>query len=490
MRHPVAIVGAGASGICAAIELSRRGQPHLILLEKASDIGGTWRDNVYPGCLADVPVHAYSYSFALSSDWTHRYGRHHEILRYLRRVAERYDIMRKVVFNATVSSVVFDTASGCWRLETRDGRTYLASAVVMAVGALHVPESPDIQGANTFRGTMWHSAGWSTEYDPTGRRVAVIGTGASAAQLVPTIAPAVAQLYVYQRTPPWVVPRRDHRYRARHRAVFGIPGMRRLCRLYLYWKAEALFLLFRHHAHLMRIAELRSRLHLRRQVRDPQLRSRLTPTHTMGCKSIVLSSTYYPALARSNVELVTTPIAELVSTGVKTTDGAVRDVDDIIYATGFHVHASLRSISITGPHGVSLADAWNAGPEAFLGVFVAGFPNLFLMVGPNSGLGHASMMFIIEAQARLIGRLLRRVSNIDHPLLSVDRALQDRHNAKLQALLARSVWNSGGCRSWYLDERATNRVLWPRSAAAYILAARRTGLSTLRVSRCRPHLPP
>jgi len=468
----VIIVGAGISGLGLAITLRRAGHGDFIVLEKASDLGGTWRDNDYPGCASDVPAHIYSFSFAMDPDWPQRYGPQPKILQYLRGSAERFGVLGNIRFNTTVTSATFDPNKAQWIIDTESGTQYRASALVLAVGALHRPAIPDIPGLRSFTGSVFHTSAWDHDCELTDRSVAVIGTGASSIQIVPKIAPRVGRLYVFQRTAPWVLPRRDEMYslaaRAllRRRAILAV-----LYRWYLYWRAEARVLAYRRHKWLLRVAHLRARRHLDRQVVDSGLRGLLTPDYAIGCKQLLLSNAYYPALTRSNVELVTVAIANIGDFSITTIDGVTRPIDVVILATGFQTIHSLDLIQVTGRDGVSLKDTWRTGAEAYLGVCVAGFPNLFLMVGPNSGLAHTSMIFMIEAQARYITRALNR---LDHKIqtMEVDLTVQRKFNDALQRQLRHAVW-SGGCRSWYLDANGINRMLWPNSTVSYWLRTRR-----------------
>ncbi|MFI7702608.1 flavin-containing monooxygenase [Nonomuraea sp. NPDC049480] len=467
------IVGAGVSGMCLAMTLRNAGQNDFIVLEKAQDIGGTWRDNDYPGCASDIPAHIYSYSFAMHPSWNHRYGSQAEILRYLRQAAQRFDVLRKILFGVTAVSAVYDEEQARWTVQAEDGSRFSATALVLAVGAIHQPAIPEIPGFSAFNGTAFHSSRWDHGCDISGKNIAVIGTGASSVQIIPKIAPYAGRLFVFQRTAPWVLPRRDGTYNSTVRMLFRklfLFGL--LYRWYLYWRAEARVLAFKRYKWLLRVARFRAMRHLRRQVPDSDLRRMLTPKHAIGCKQLLLSSTYYPTLTRDNVEVITTPITEIDDSTITTADGTTRPVDVIVLATGFHILGSLDFIQITGRDGLDLQETWRTGAEAFLGICVSGFPNLFLMVGPNSGLAHTSMIFMIEDQARYISQALRRLDRGVRSL-DVDLTVQRKFNSALHRRLQSSVWSLGGCRSWYLDQAGINRVLWPNSTVSYWWRTRR-----------------
>jgi cation diffusion facilitator CzcD-associated flavoprotein CzcO len=361
-------------------------------------------------------------------------------------------------------------ADGAWQVTTAAGDTFTGTALVLALGPLHRPAYPDLPGR--FDGVTFHSARWDHGYDLRGKRVAVIGTGASAIQFVPQIAPLTERLYVFQRTAPWLVPRPDRAFGDRRKAVFRrLPVLHRAYRAGLYWRTEALALGFTVNPRIMALAEKMARQQLDTQIADPDLRRRLTPDYTIGCKRILISSDYYPALTAPNVELVTERVARLEADGVVTADGTRRPVDAIIYGTGFHVTDGLGDVTVTGPDGRTLADAWATGMEGYLGTVVAGFPNLFTLLGPNTGLGHNSVVFMAEAQVRYVMRCLGLVRRFGR--VAVSGPAQQRFNGWLHRRMRRTVWSVGGCRSWYLDERGVNRALWPGSSASFWLRTRR-----------------
>jgi len=374
MEYGVVIVGAGFAGLGMAMTLKRAGRDDFVILEKAEALGGTWWENTYPGCGCDIASHLYSFSFAPRSDWSRAYAEQPEILGYLKQTAERFDVVRHIRFNTELVDARFDESTDRWVVTAADGSTYLGWALVLGVGALNRPTYPDLPGLPSFTGPTFHSARWNHDIDLTGKRVAVIGTGASAIQFVPRIAPQVAQLHVFQRAAPWLLPRPDHPFGPRAKRVFAtVPPARWAYRSALYWRNEIAAAGFTMSPKLMRAVAVMSRRHLRKQVADPALRAKLTPSYTIGCKRILIASDYYPALTRRNVELVTEPIIEVGPQWIVTDDGTKRDVDVIIFGTGFRVVDKLAQLPVTGPGGVTLARAWRGGVEAYLGMTVAGF---------------------------------------------------------------------------------------------------------------------
>ena len=456
----VAVVGAGFGGLAAAIQLRRRGYADFLVFERADRLGGTWRDNTYPGCACDVPSHLYSFSFALNPAWSRTFSPQAEIWDYLEDCATRFGVRPHLRLGHDVHAATWDERERRWRVDTSGG-TYTADVLVAAAGPLAEPAVPTLPGLATFAGTVFHSARWRHDHDLTGRRVAVVGTGASAAQFVPEIAPKVATLHLFQRTAPWVMPRRDRAFTAaEHRLYRAVPAAQRLARTGVYWTRQLLALLFLH-PRLMRLANRAALRHLRRSVPDPDLRAKLTPSYLLGCKRIVVSSDYLPALTRDNVRVVTEGIREVRPHGMVTVDGATHDVDTIIFGTGFHVTDMPIAERIRGRDGRTLAGSWQGSPNAYLGMTVHGFPNLFLLLGPNTGLGHTSVVFMIEAQVRY---LLSALSYLDRT--GVD-AVEPRAEAQaafvstVDGRMAHTVWLRGGCHSWYLDATGRNSTIWP-----------------------------
>jgi len=482
----VAILGAGFGGIGMAIKLTERGRDDFLILEKAADLGGTWRDNTYPGCGCDVPAHLYSYSFAQNPDWTRTYARQPEILAYLRRVAAERGIDRKIAFDSRVTELAWDEAASRWRLVTAAGRQFTARVVVSAVGGLHVPKLPSLPGLDTFAGPTFHSARWRHDIELTGKRVAVIGTGASAIQLIPEIAPQVAQLTVYQRSPPWVLPRRDAAVSAAARWAFAhVPGLLRLVRAWHYWRAETLALGLVYKPKLMGMGQKASAAYKEREITDPDLRLKLNPFYTLGCKRMLISDDFYATMTRPNVELVSDAIREVRPGGIVGGDGQERPCDAIVFATGFDAFNATAEMAIRGRGGRSLAADWADGPEGYLGVAVSGYPNLFTIIGPNSGLGHNSIVFMIESQVGYIMQCLDWLERGRLPSVEVRAEVQRAWNDDLERRFRRTVWQDkpGGspwqlpCTSWYVNARGRNTTLWPGLSAAYWLATRRARLA-------------
>ena len=470
---PVVIIGSGFSGLCMAIRLKHAGCHDFVVLEKADEIGGTWRENTYPGCACDVPSHLYSLSFEPNPSWSRTFSGQPEIQEYLRHCTDKYGIRPHIHFGAEVVNARFDEAAAVWRLSTSTGAALTARVVVAGLGPLHVPNYPEISGIERFRGTAFHSSRWDHNHKLRSRRVAVIGTGASAVQFVPAIAPEVARLRLFQRTPPWVMPKPDRTISRLEQQLFRrAPLSQRLVRSALYWSFESRLLGFSVCPRLLKSAEALCRRHIARVVADPELRAALTPGYTFGCKRVLLSNNYYPALVRPNVNLVTSPIREVREHCVVTADGAEHEVDTIIYGTGFRV-GNASSPRIVGEDGVELAELWlRDGMQGHFGVAVSGFPNFFTLVGPNSGLGHNSLLFMIETQVGFVIRCLRMLDARRSQRIAVRSDAQRIFNQSLQRRMDRTVWQSG-CQSWYLDEHGVNRTLWPRSTFAYWIRMRR-----------------
>ncbi len=477
--YETAIVGTGFSGLGMAIALRRAGRGSFVLLEKADALGGTWRDNHYPGCACDIPSHLYSFSFALEPSWTRRYAPQAEILAYLRRCAERFGLLPHIRFRTELTQAAFSEQDGLWRVSTSNGETFTARYLVLGLGALSRPQLPEMEGLKTFQGRVFHSAQWDHAFPLAGKRVAVVGTGASAIQFIPQLAAQVGALHVFQRTPPWVLPRGDRAISRVTRALYrAVPFLARLHRAFLYAQHEVRALGFSRWPGLMKGLAWLARRFLAKQVKDPALRQRLTPDYLPGCKRILLSDDYYPALARPNVELVTERIDRLVPEGVRTADGAVRPVDAVIFATGFRVTDLLTPLRVLGRGGVDLNEAWRARMEAFWGTAVSGFPNLFLLMGPNTGLGHNSMVFMLEAQLRYVLSSMRARDAHGEAAVDVKADAQRAFNEQLAPRLRRSVFGAG-CRSWYLDRHGHNPAAWPGFTFEFWWGTRRAPLDAL-----------
>ncbi|HEU0031246.1 MAG TPA: NAD(P)/FAD-dependent oxidoreductase [Kofleriaceae bacterium] len=466
------IVGAGFSGIAAGIGLRRAGIENFVILEKASGVGGTWRDNSYPGAACDIPSHLYSYSFEPNPSWSRAYGGQPEILAYLEHCATKYGLRPHLELGAQVVRCAFDEASATWSVDTADGRRFGARALILGNGALHLPQIPDLPGLPRFAGKTFHSARWDHGHDLRGRRVAVIGTGASAIQFVPQIAPDVAQLQVFQRTPPWIVPKSDRPIGERERWMLEhVPGAHWLRRTGLYWLMESRVLGFVFAPKVNAFFERFVRKHIEHQVRDPVLRAKLTPSYRLGCKRVLISNDYYPALQRDNVELVTDAITTIEPTGVRTADGRLHEVDTIILGTGFRVVDYVSAIEIVGRRGQELSQVWQQSVRNYLGINVSGFPNLFLLMGPNTGLGHNSMVFMIEAQARYAVQAIQALHRNAMASLEVRPDVEQAFRTRLARQMAKTVWTSG-CTSWYMAPDG-EVLLWPGFTFDYWWRTRR-----------------
>jgi cation diffusion facilitator CzcD-associated flavoprotein CzcO len=469
----IVIIGSGFAGLGMAVQLKKAGFHDFVILEKGDDLGGTWRDNTYPGCACDVPSHMYSYSFELNPGWSRLFAPQEEIQAYLARTAVKYGIEPHVRYRALVEEVEFDDAAQRWHVTTADGRRYTPRAVISAVGALHVPSYPDLPGLERFAGRAFHSAEWDHSYDLTGKRVAVIGTGASAIQFVPKVAEQAAALHVFQRTAPWIQPKPDREFGpALRRLLRVVPGAARAVRYGIYWTLEARSVGFTVSPRLAFPQERIARRHINRQIADPELRAKVTPDYTIGCKRVLLSNDYYPALTRPGVELVTDRIAEVREHSIVTADGREIEVDCIIHGTGFKVTDALRDWRIAGRRGRKIQEAWAGGIEAHHGVTVPGFPNFFMLLGPNTGLGHNSVVFMIEVQIRHILSCLRLLGERRATTIEPRPEATRRFNDRIQRRLRRAVWNEGGCQSWYLDEHGVNRTLWPGFTFEYWAGSR------------------
>jgi cation diffusion facilitator CzcD-associated flavoprotein CzcO len=457
----VAVVGTGAAGIAMAHQLKAAGFEDLVLLEKAADVGGTWRDNDYPGCACDVPSHLYSFGFAPNPNWTRAYSAQPEIHAYMSDVAAEQDVLRDVRGNAEVTGADWDEARQRWTIQTVRG-TLTADVLVAGPGPLSEPKVPEIEGLGTFEGQIFHSARWDHDHDLSGERVAVIGTGASAIQFVPRIQRQVAHLDLYQRTAPWIVPKHNPRYgRLRHALWSRLPVTQRIARTLIYWRQELLVPGFVYDRRFQKLPQLLAEKHLERQVKDPVLREKLRPKYTIGCKRILQANDYYPAVCEPNVDVIDTGIERIVPEGVVGKDGTLRPCDTIILGTGFHVTDLPITKLVRGRGGLQMDQHFQGSPQSYYGTSVDGFPNLFLLLGPNTGLGHSSVIFMIEAQVAHVVGALRTMRERGIAEVEVRGDVLRDHNAKLQHAMRRTVWTQGGCDSWYLDAKGKNTTLWP-----------------------------
>ncbi|MCP5014507.1 MAG: NAD(P)/FAD-dependent oxidoreductase [Ketobacter sp.] len=460
----VVIAGAGFGGLCMAIKLKEAGNENFVILEKGADVGGTWRDNSYPGCACDVQSHMYSYSFAPKADWSKRYAPWHEIQQYILDTTEKFDIRPFCRFGQEVNSAVFDEESGTWTVGTAAGDTYICNHFVLASGPLHVPQVPNIKGLDKFKGKLFHSAQWDHGYNLKGKNVVSIGTGGSAIQYCPEIAPDVKQLYVMQRSPAWVIPRDERKYLGLEKSIFkNIPGARLLHRYRLYWTNESRVWPIFNPVLAKGLGNL-ARAFIKLQVKDPEVAKKLTPDYVLGCKRILISNKYFPMFNRDNVELVTDGIKEIKANSVITADGKERPADCIILGTGFITDPRIymKNFPVVGLGGRDLREDWKESAEAYYGTSASGYPNLWQLVGPNSGLGHNSIIFMIEAQVHYILESMKLLKKKDAAYMDVKPSVQTEFNAALQKQIQSSVWGTG-CQSWYQDAGGKNFAVWPKS---------------------------
>ncbi len=462
----VAIVGAGFGGIGLAVLLRRAGFTSLTLFERGPAIGGTWRDNTYPGAACDVQSHLYSFSFAPRANWTQRYSGQAEILAYIQSVAEAHGITPSVRLNTPVIGAAFDDVRHVWRVETAAGATEEFDVFIPAVGQLSHPSIPAFPGLNDFRGAAFHSAAWDHGVALAGRRVAMVGSAASGVQIAPELAKAASHLDIFQRTANWLVPRNNAAFTERHHSRFErIPGYRLAMRLYIYLYGEFLFDAFRTGSWRNGLLKRAATRHLDTQVCDPALREKLRPAFELGCKRLLFSDDYYPCFNQPHVSLVTEPIGRFEANGIRTKDGALHEADVVVFATGFDTRNTLHKMAITGRDGLDLQARWRAGPEGYRGIGVPGFPNMFLLYGPNTNLGHNSIIVMLEAQARYIVKCLTHVVDRRLSTLEVREEANRRYNETLQQALGRMVWSTG-CGSWYVhDGKITTN--WSGSTLAY-----------------------
>jgi cation diffusion facilitator CzcD-associated flavoprotein CzcO len=479
MPYRVAIIGAGFGGLGMAIALQRAGLEDFVVLDRADDLGGTWRDNSYPGLTCDIPSQLYSFSFR-PWRWSRRFPARDEILAYLHALVAEHGLGPRLRFGRGVTKAEFDEDHAIWQITLDDGSTLNARAVVCAVGQLGRPVLPDLPGRDEFNGPAWHSARWNHQVDLTQQRVAVVGTGASAIQFVPEIAKVAGHVDVYQRTPPYVLPKADRPYREAEQALFDrVPAVRKADRLRIFLYGELLTTGFVLSPKMLAAPMAMWRRQLRTQIADPRLRERCVPDYVMGCKRVVFSDDWYPALTRPDVELVTDPIERIVPAGVITQDGTTRPADVIIYATGFQATQFLAPMQVEGRGHRKLHEAWQDGAQAYLGITVTGFPNFFMLYGPNTNLGGNSIIYMLEGQIGYVLGALRALTEHRLAWLDVRPDVQQKFNAWVQSASRTSVWESG-CHSWYTTGgRNTNN--WPDHTFLYRRRVRRFDLSAYRV---------
>lgn len=480
------IIGAGFGGIGMAVALQKAGLGEFLILEKQHDFGGVWRDNTYPGAACDVPSHLYSFSFEPNPTWSRVFAAQAEIHQYLVRCAEKYKLRSKIKFGCEVASASFDEHRAVWTVTTAHGPVFQTRHLITATGQLSKPAHPKLEGLDLFEGRAFHSAHWDHAYDLSGKKVAVIGTGASAIQFVPAIADKVRELTVFQRSAAYILPRPDGAYAAWRKALFAkLPWTMKLHRARIYLQYETRAISFTRIKSLMQLAVgLPFKALLRRQVADRGLRERLTPDYPIGCKRILLSNDYLATMARPNVRVVTEGIRRVTPTGVETMDGRHHQADAIVYGTGFAATDFLAPMRITGRHGTDLNEAWRQGAQAYLGMTVPGFPNFFMLYGPNTNLGHSSIVYMLESQIAHVIRCFQAARKAGAQTVEVDADRYTRFNVRVQARLRATVWQ--GCKSWYVDQNGHNSTNWPGFTFSYRWLAKRASLGAYSFSSLAP----
>lgn len=459
-RTETLIIGTGFSGIGAAIRLQEMGINDFLLIEKESDVGGTWRDNTYPGAQCDIPSVLYSFSFDQNTDWTRRYSNQPEILEYMQNSVNKADLRERIRFNQEIQSASFDEASGTWTVSTVTGEQYEARFLISACGQLNRPAYPKLKGIENFKGEQFHSARWNHDYDLNGKRVAVVGTGASAVQFVPQVVPQAQHLTLFQRSAPYVLPKPDRAYSKLENTLFKVvPGLQRVIRNVIYAQHESRQVLFGPLKFLIAGPEFLFRQYLKFRVKDAVLREKLTPNYRLGCKRMLVANNYYPALTQPNVHVDTSGIAEIKDNSILAKDGTETEFDVIIYGTGFQATDFLAPMEIKGLNGRDLNNDWRHGAEAFKGITVSGYPNLLMLYGPNTNTGHNSALFMIESQLNYVMDYIDKVRSQNLRYMDVKPSTQNSYNKELQANLQGSVWASG-CHNWYVNESGKNTNNW------------------------------
>jgi len=484
--YSTVVIGAGFTGLGAAIKLAQAGVDDVVVLERADRVGGTWRDNTYPGIACDIPSLLYSFSFAKNPNWTSAYPSGDEICAHIEEMATQFDLRRRIRFGTEVDGLSFDEGAGVWTVSTKQRKRFRARTIVLASGPLTDASLPGLRGLDSYRGHKIHSARWDHEYDFGGKRVGVLGTGASAVQIVPELVKQAEFVKVFQRTPGWVLPRFNPATPPAVQTLFvKVPGAQHVAREALFWGHEVSALALVWNSPLTSVVAGLGKLHLRRTVKDPWLRRQLTPTFTPGCKRMLISSDYYPALQRDNCKLVDWPIATLSPVGVRTSDGIEHHLDCIVFATGYDVHLQGPPFPVTGLDGQSLAAEWADGARAYKSINAAGYPNLFFMTGPNSGPGHNSLLAYVEGQLDYAVTAITTILRGDLRYLDVREDVQRRHNQGIQRRLRSTTWMSG-CSSWYLTEDGFNAAMYPGFATQYLRQMRDFRLDHYRIGARQP----
>jgi cation diffusion facilitator CzcD-associated flavoprotein CzcO len=483
----ILIIGSGFGGLGLGIKLKRAGIDTFTILEQSDSLGGTWRDNSYPGAACDVPSMLYCFSFEQKTDWTRKWSPQGEICQYMEDCARRNGILPHIRFGVRVAGACFDEASGTWTVRTAAGEELTADVLVSGVGQLHVPHVPDLPGLDTFRGVQFHSARWHHDAELAGKRIGVIGNAASAIQFIPQIAPAAQRLTIFQRSANWMVPRGDRRYTAlEHWLYANVPGLAQLYRFWLWLRAEVLlYPVMRRRAWAVRLWKQQALKHLQETVADPRLRAVLTPDYPIGGKRILIADDFFPTLNRDTVEVVTAAVSRVTETGVVTADGRAHPLDVLILATGFRTNPFLASMRIEGVGGRTLAQDWAHGARAYYGITVAGYPNFFMLYGPNTNLGHNTIIFMLECQIAYILKALRALDEDDLRYLDLQPVVMDAYNAEIQSVLRDSAWAAAGD-SWYKDAEGHITNNWPWSTFSYWMRTRRFDRAAYRAARRIP----
>ncbi len=483
MEHvKVVIVGAGFSGLAMANRLKESGRSDFVVLERAEEIGGVWELNTYPGCTCDVPSHLYSLSFAPNPEWSHTYSPQPEIREYLRRTADRFGLRPHIRTGLSVERATWSALDGLWTLET-SAQAITCEVFISAVGPLTEPSWPEVPGLDRFEGTLMHSARWDHDLDLRGKRVASVGTGASAIQYVPKIADEVAQLHIFQRTAPWVMPHGNRPIRDVERTLYRrVPMLQEMVRQGVYWARELLVVGLTKQPRMLGLLKRVGRLHMTRAISDPALRDKLTPDYAVGCKRILPSNHWYPTLAKANVELIDGGLAEVRGRTVIAADGSEREVDVIILGTGYHVSDIPIAERVIGANGRRLEEAWAGTPRAYLGTSIPDFPNFFMLLGPNTGLGHSSMVYMIESQVDHVFAALQTRERAGSAVIEVRPEVHARYNTEIDERMRSTVWALGGCQSYYVDATGRNAVIWPDWTWRFRRLARRDPGDAYRVT--------
>ncbi len=457
----VVIVGSGYSGVCIAIKLKEAGIDNFTILEKEDELGGTWYINTYPGAACDVQSHLYSFSFE-PYDWSRTFPQQKELNVYIKHCISKYKLAPHAKVNSAVTSAVFNEQEGLWLVTINNNEQIKTKFLVTGAGALNDPAYPEIKGMEIFEGTKFHSSIWDHRFDFKDKNVAVIGSGASAIQFVPELVPLVKNLFLFQRTPNWIMPKADRPFKAWERKLFvSLPIARKIYREGLYWGKETRVVAFVQFPKLLKLISEPLEKKLRKFIKDPELQKAMIPTYTMGCKRILLANNYYPAIIKENVTVITDGIDHVTKNSIVSKSGKEVQVDAIIYATGFKATKLLCTINIVGNEGKSLNDVWQKNVEGYLGTTVPGFPNMFIMTGPNTGVGHTSMIHIIESQAAYVIQGIKYLLKKNIKSANLKEEVSKEFNDYVQEKMKTTVWQSGGCISWYQDDQGRNPILWP-----------------------------